>query len=207
MPTPSITTSPFSYADANAAPPAEYQCGTCGATDVRLWREYNTFLEHQRLYCAPCAIKDQTRPDTVECQCESRWCAFCKKHGKLNINLGDQIGWLVPAVPTEDGTTYWGYTSVPTAGVAWWARLAINLSSKEPFAGECIYKDCPRPARYGSIIFFGRNMLHRLRWCWRNNVLPKFTRQAPVCFFHYGLPHADKIRRNPKPAERRYAHG
>jgi len=35
----------------------------------------------------------------------------------------DAIGWLVPAVPTEDNETYWGYTSVPDAGVAWWRAL------------------------------------------------------------------------------------
>ncbi len=39
----------------------------------------------------------------------------------------DQIGWLVPAVPTKEGDTYWGYTSVPQAGVKWWERLPINL--------------------------------------------------------------------------------
>ena len=35
----------------------------------------------------------------------------------------DQIGWRVPAVPTEEGDTFWGYTSVPQAGCDWWRSL------------------------------------------------------------------------------------
>ncbi|PLX25961.1 hypothetical protein C0580_00915, partial [Candidatus Parcubacteria bacterium] len=35
----------------------------------------------------------------------------------------DQIGWRVPAIPTEGFYTYWGYTSVPGPGVEWWRNL------------------------------------------------------------------------------------
>ena len=38
---------------------------------------------------------------------------------------GCSIGWLVPAVPTEEGNTFWGYTSVPYQGVYWWDNLPL----------------------------------------------------------------------------------
>ena len=93
---------PFSYSD-NTTPDG-YKCDDCGATGVRLYRLYQTFLDHQRLRCHKCACKNQSQnPDTES------------EHS---------IGWLVAAVPTEDGDTYWGYTSVPQAGVEWWNRLS-----------------------------------------------------------------------------------
>lgn len=94
----------FAY-DASATPPG-YVCDTCGARGVRLYRRYQTFLENQRLYCTGCAAKDQNRP--------------------ANPDRPDSIGWLVAAVPTEDNSTYWGFTSVPDAGVSWWRRLPVQ---------------------------------------------------------------------------------
>lgn len=40
-----------------AVVPDDYKCGTCGATDVKLWREYQTFSP--QLLCADCAAVDQ----------------------------------------------------------------------------------------------------------------------------------------------------
>jgi hypothetical protein len=95
--------------------PTSYRCGECGASGCKLWREYQTFLVHLSLYCARCAAKAQkkdisdmdqegsyTDPDGFRC---------------------DQIGWLVPAVPTQENDTFWGYTSVPQPGVMWWRGL------------------------------------------------------------------------------------
>lgn len=93
---------PFSYRDATA--PDGYICGDCNATGVRLYREYQTFLEHQKLRCRHCAMKNQFRT----------YADGPKEHS---------IGWLVAAVPTEDGTGYWGFSSVPDEGVSWWERL------------------------------------------------------------------------------------
>ena len=42
---------------------------------------------------------------------------------KASRRQTDQIGWRVPAVPTEENDTYWGYTSVPQPGCDWWANL------------------------------------------------------------------------------------
>ena len=85
-----------------------YMCQDCGAAGVRLYREYQTFLDHQRLRCTACALARQglTEPDGPH-----------------------TIGWLVAAVPTEGGETYWGYTSVPEAGVKWWEALPVKLPS------------------------------------------------------------------------------
>ncbi len=96
-----LVVDPFSYADNSA--PGGYECGECGALGVRLYRDYSTFLDHQTLLCRACACRDEkAKPDGPGEHC---------------------IKWRVAAVPTEDGTTYWGYTSVPSAGVAWWDRL------------------------------------------------------------------------------------
>jgi hypothetical protein len=92
--------SPFRYK--HEIPP-EYRCDTCDAGAVRLWRDYQTFAESTRLLCQSCAERDQGKP--------------------ISPN-SDQIGWMVPAVPTEDGYTFWGYTSVPLAGVDWWKSLS-----------------------------------------------------------------------------------
>ena len=97
---------PFSYGDNGT--PERYQCNECGATGVRLYREYQTFLNHQRLRCRECACKNQKR----------------KPDGPAEHT----IGWLVAAVPTEDGETYWGFTSVPQEGCEWWNRLPRHNS-------------------------------------------------------------------------------
>lgn len=81
--------------------PDEYKCGVCGAHGVKLWREYQTCAPS--LFCLSCAQKAQKRT--------------------LSWAESDSIGWLVPAVPDEEGVGYWGYTSVPAAGCRWWHML------------------------------------------------------------------------------------
>jgi hypothetical protein len=90
----------------DTAPP-NYKCGKCKITGVKLWREYQTF--RPSLFCVHCAEKDQDK----------------------HLNIGcDQIGWLVPAVPDEEGVGYWGYTSVPQEGVRWWKSLPIEKKNR-----------------------------------------------------------------------------
>lgn len=94
--------------------PQSYKCGKCGATGCKLWREYQTFLSHQNLLCARCAAKSQKKDISgIDAQ------------GKRTTEWGetDQIGWYVPAIPTEENDTFWGYTSVPKAGCDWWDNL------------------------------------------------------------------------------------
>lgn len=87
--------------------PESYRCGKCGLYGVKLWRLYQTFLDGQELTCVRCTEAAEGRP--------------CP----LGSGGGDQIGGRVPAVPTPDGASYWGYTSVPDHAVAWWKSLPL----------------------------------------------------------------------------------
>lgn len=106
-----MSLAPFSYVLMPAIP-AGYVCSTCGATGCRLWRLYQTFLEHQELTCFACTEKIEPPA------------------GHAYTSDSHAIGWRVAAVPTEDGETFWGYTSVPDAGVAWWHALPVVAEVK-----------------------------------------------------------------------------
>jgi hypothetical protein len=104
------------------APPA-YKCQTCGAHGCKLWREYQTCANYTELVCCDCAGKSQKK-DVSSIDADGRL--------KLGPDYPDDrrtdtIGWRVPAVPTEDGRTFWGYSSVPSDGVAWWRRLPTRV--------------------------------------------------------------------------------
>ncbi|MCK9154715.1 MAG: hypothetical protein M0P12_01225 [Paludibacteraceae bacterium] len=94
---------PFKYSDWES--PEGYVCSKCGKQHVRLYRQYQTCADAVELLCRSCALKDQKQ--------------------KVPDHEGEHsIGWLVAAVPTKDGETYWGFTSVPQDGVDWWNNLA-----------------------------------------------------------------------------------
>ncbi len=95
----------------NALTPADYKCAKCGGTGCKLWREYQMFSP--QLLCAGCACDDQKKTNNVDAE------GWRTEDGRKL----DQIGWYVPAVPTEDGIGYWGYSSVPEAGANWWRAL------------------------------------------------------------------------------------
>jgi len=97
--------------------PDGYECQDCGAFSVRLYREYNTFMEGQHLRCRACAMKNQSKSNR-----EFDDTFNSKEHS---------IGWLVAAVPTEDGESFWGFTSVPDDGVEWWDNLPKELIKTE----------------------------------------------------------------------------
>ena len=69
---------------------------------------------YTELVCCDCAGKSQEK-DVSQIDASG---SYHSEYGSTN-----QIGWRVPAVPTEDGSTFWGYTSVPEAGCVWWQRL------------------------------------------------------------------------------------
>lgn len=111
---------PFSYESGQV--PETYVCGKCGNSNVKLWRDYQTFLEHQKLRCAKCITKEhakkgEKRQFRKNSDGNNRW------SNPQGFPESDQIGWRVPAVPTEDNTTFWGYTSVPPEGCIWWDNL------------------------------------------------------------------------------------
>lgn len=90
------------YASGKA--PKNYKCSECKAHGVRLWREYQSFTAN--LKCVDCSEKEQKK--------------------KFDASKSDQIGWRIAAVPDEEGVGYWGYTSVPAAGVKWWWALPLR---------------------------------------------------------------------------------
>ncbi len=133
---------PVDYAA--AVPPSLYRCTTCGAFGCKLWREYQTFANHTELVCCDCAGRSQKK-DMSDIDAEGRRMSFYRltrrqrryraRHGTVGrrgarmvpaqepSGRTDQIGWRVPAVPTEDGEGFWGYSSVPDDGVKWWRAL------------------------------------------------------------------------------------
>jgi hypothetical protein len=110
--------------------PADYKCTKCGAPGCKLWRQYQTFANSIKLLCVDCSAADQSmqlvelREDGTHQHRADGW--RC-----------DQIGWLVPAVPTEDGESYWGYTSVPEPGVQWWKRLPLRAAGAVSWVLAC----------------------------------------------------------------------
>jgi hypothetical protein len=97
--------------------PDGYKCDGCGASGVKLWREYGNFADETRLLCASCAAKDQNEDIST-----------INEEGMITTDYGgetDQIGWYVPAIPVEGENTYWGYSSVPVPdeGIEWWKSL------------------------------------------------------------------------------------
>lgn len=97
--------------------PTNYHCHECKVTGVKLWREYHTVLDNQTLLCVTCSGKEQGKDVS---SIDDRGCITSEASGKT-----DQIGWRVPAVLNEENTSFWGYTSVPDAGVNYWKRLPV----------------------------------------------------------------------------------
>lgn len=94
----------------------EYKCSSCGAAGVKLWRQYMTFADHVELLCGPRALRETGEPGPID------------GGGYQGTKYGrtDQIGGLVPAVPVDGESTFWGYTSVPQHWVDWWRALPLT---------------------------------------------------------------------------------
>lgn len=130
----------------NGVVPDNYYCGECLARDCKLWRPYQT--NHIQLYCADCAAADQGK--NITAMGDDGKFVDSGTDGKdangntiITLEKTDTIGWLVPAVPTEDGTGYWGYTAIPEKGVKWWRRLPSHRSFDHPVLNlfACIKDD------------------------------------------------------------------
>ena len=111
----------------------KYECCDCGGKGCKLWRDYQCFLENLELRCAECAGKNQNK-DVADMNPEGKR-PYQMVEGGI-VQWTDQIGWLVPAVPTEDGETFWGYTSVPQEGVDWWKNLPNSPQKEEEIEWE-----------------------------------------------------------------------
>lgn len=107
-----------------------YRCTDCGVERVKLWREWNTCADSTALLCARCACMrnpGQADLDSIGDDGARPFFLQGHQHGRI-----DQIGSLCPACPTPDGETFWGYTSVPAATVAWWRALPTRPAGRWP---------------------------------------------------------------------------
>ena len=91
--------------------PENYKCGHCGADGVKLWRKSATSepVLQQPLLCGDCTAMEQEHP--------------------LDLSKSDQCWGRCPAVPDLRGG-WWGYTSVPAEGCAWWDALPLRLTGE-----------------------------------------------------------------------------
>lgn len=95
--------------------PTDYKCAKCGASGCKLWRWSSVF--NVDLRCIACAASEtHTTIHAVDGH---------GKHHDPMLGMIDQIGGYVPAVPVEGEEAYWGYTSVPEEGIAWWRLLPL----------------------------------------------------------------------------------
>lgn len=131
---------PMSYSAPGV--PKKYKCKDCGVTGCKLWRDYQ---REEPLRCCDCAVKDQHKEwlelNGFVIREDGRHNGHWLEKGVTKFADGtvptgteeycfnDAIGWMVPAVPSEDGVGYWGYTSVSDAGVDWWKKLPLRIKT------------------------------------------------------------------------------
>jgi hypothetical protein len=99
--------------------PDNYMCDKCGLIGVKLWRDLVCCATQVDLRCAMCL-------DAGPVDAEGYFIE--KFHGmRIDQCTTEELGDMLPAVPTEDESTYWGYTSVPAKGVMWWRNLPNTI--------------------------------------------------------------------------------
>lgn len=106
---------PVDYTSNNT--PKDYVCESCGATGVKLWRDYQSISPNR----GKCSVQEQKKDYSPNAQGY-----VMSKYGRT-----DQIGWKVPAIPTEEGDAYWGYGTVPQEGANWWRTLPTGKVGEE----------------------------------------------------------------------------
>lgn len=94
---------------ASGAVPPGYRCATCGAHRVKLWRPYQG---PGPLLCVACAEQNQLKRLGWE---------------RNRFGLHSWIGWYMPAVPLEDGLSFYAPNSIPADGSMWWNALPMAL--------------------------------------------------------------------------------
>jgi hypothetical protein len=114
----------FGTVDYAGGAPSAYRCTTCGAHGCKLWREYQTCADYTELVCCDCAGKSQKK-DVSDIDEDGRT-SFDPEFPEMRHS---SIGWRVPAIPTVEGDTFWGFTSSPDEAVDWWRRLPTRVAS------------------------------------------------------------------------------
>lgn len=102
------------------------KCQACKRSGVKLWREYNTFLDAQSFECGPCALKSALKGSNCSYKGpvdeQGRVTVSYPSHPEIPPEKTYAIGWRVPAIPDGEGS-YWGYTSAPTEAIQKWISL------------------------------------------------------------------------------------
>lgn len=96
-----------------------YVCSKCGATGVKLWRQYNVCVSAQELLCVECLAKE-AKIDISKIDSDGRY------EDPTIERKTHSVGWHVPAILTDDEESFWGYTSVPANGCYWWKKLPLT---------------------------------------------------------------------------------
>lgn len=92
-----------------------YECVGCGAKGVKLWREIHG-CDDGWIGCVSCVMRKTGKVVVVD----EDGVSTDSVHGR-----SDQICGKIPAVPTEDGRSFYGYSSVPEPGCRWWKALPL----------------------------------------------------------------------------------
>lgn len=136
---------------------ADYTCDICRKGDRKLWRDYQTFSDYLDLKCAIC-MTETSKKDYDD----AGPFMFLSSHGST-----DQYGGLVPAIPTDDGDTFWGYTSVPNEGIAWWYGLPTYPDHPD-LEAKCnkilLQKFIKTANSYGQTVIEYSRTISDLRW-------------------------------------------
>lgn len=110
----------------------DYVCSSCERSGVKLWRDYNAFLDHCELKCAECVTPAQVEYEAKHYTEQNRSSlGALDPDGLFTFRSSDQLGGLVPAVPTPDGETFWSYSSVPPEDILWWYALPTYPDARE----------------------------------------------------------------------------
>jgi DNA-directed RNA polymerase subunit RPC12/RpoP len=107
----------------SATVPTSYTCSKCGKTGVKLWRDYQTFLENQTLFCADCSGKEQEKDVSEITDDGNTPHVVHKLEVGSHTSWSNSIGWRVPAIPTTENNAFWSYGALPPDGLGWWQRL------------------------------------------------------------------------------------
>lgn len=97
-------------------PPDGYRCMDCDTHGVKMWRMSNSSCIEFRCFTCACLQEKVKATPSVD------------RKGVMKLSHGihvqsDQIGNLVPAIPSEDGSTCWGYSNASAEACQWWWSL------------------------------------------------------------------------------------
>lgn len=104
----------------------KYQCSSCSVDGMKLWRPIHGL---SGWLCARCAtdIERSRLQDETDRHLLSIW-PF-DTDGNFTFSAGDQLGDMLPAVPTVDGSEVYGYGSVPEERARWWHAMPTHADT------------------------------------------------------------------------------